>query len=142
MVDVLTVGFGRECPSFVICLEIFVAFGFGLCLDGRSDAVVQHFDDIEQGNEVVGKAGAGQEVGNEVYGQDKVAQHSDDETLVFERDGGIGKHVIQQKSIVNDFATRLGGSRLDFVPQRMVVVVLAVLLYFLREEFHCGQCFL
>ena len=93
---------------------------------------MQHLDHVEEREKVVGKAGAGDKVGDEVDGKDEIAQHTYDEAFVTEGDGGIGEHVVEQQNIVNHFATRLGCGRLDFDPKRVVVVVAAILLYLLR----------
>ena len=113
---VLPVIVGRERVVAVVGFEIIVALGFGLGLDFGGDAVVQHFDHVEQSQEVVGEAGAGDDGGDEVDGKDEIAQHTYDEAFVPERDGSIGEHIVKQQDIVDYFTPCLGGGGFDFVP--------------------------
>lgn len=94
-------------------MQVFVAFGFGLGFDFGGDAVVKHFDNVEEGEEVVDKAGAGKEVGNEVDGENEVAQHPDNEAFVLQWDMGVGEHIVEQQHVVDHLTASLGSNRFE-----------------------------
>ncbi len=79
-----------------IGFEIFVALGFSLGADLRCDAVGDYFDGIEDGQQVVDKACAGNDVGDEIDGEDKIAEGADDDAFVAEGDGGVGEGIEEE----------------------------------------------
>ena len=79
-------------------------FFFCLSFDLGIDAVGDHFEGGEEGGKVVGEAGYGDEVGDEVDGEDEVAEGADDDA--FEPDWHIagGQHIVEQQGVVGHLA--------------------------------------
>ena len=114
--------------SYVVCLEIGLAFGQGFGLDFGSDARHHDFYHGEDGGKVVGKPDAGNKVGEQVGGEDEISQGADDDLFVAQRGGRGGEHVEEQERVVYQLASRLEGNRLYFGQKRVGAEVLAISL--------------